>query len=359
MRENGSTSIFVPEGYTRYGFRLFLAKLRSAGMMFENNGTELWVIDTTCLYPNSFEKETADAQTISKALFNKDIGCYLKSTKSENSTTITDPLLNSSMVKPVSNQAYDSSLLSLSKEMQLALASTRMSSSSNVTVDVPTWEARNSKADCGAPTDVAISSIVLREGVKFKPIADFELQDSNSQITPVEGIGLALAVCSEVQPGTGVFHSIAACSSSQVIRSSTKDKLSFHASPFYPRSLMPSKLSLKDMKALNLKAEDLQNDLMMTESSPKNNIFSVGLRDHESNSSPLLEEEQSLLFGDRILEDDPDLFDDGAGISHPGRLRYRGKGKGKKKRKKKGNTKNKGQQACNTLIRPGLQPLSD
>ncbi|VFQ88273.1 unnamed protein product [Cuscuta campestris] len=88
------------------------------------------------------------------------------------------------------------------EEMQLALASTRTSSFSNVTVDVPTWEAGNSKADCGAPTDVAISSIVLREGVKFKPIADFELQDSNSQITPVEGIGLALAVCSSVQLGT-------------------------------------------------------------------------------------------------------------------------------------------------------------
>ncbi|VFQ82618.1 unnamed protein product [Cuscuta campestris] len=277
-------------------------------MMFDNNSTELWVDDTRCLYPNSFEKETPDAQTISKALFNKDIGCYLKSTKSENSTTITDPLLSSSMVKLVSNQAYDSSLMSLSKEMQLALASTRTSSFSNVTVDGSTWEAGNSKADCGAPTDVAISSIVLREGVKFKSIADFELQDSNSQITPVEGIGLALAVSSSVQPGTGVFHSIAR-SSSQVIISSTKDKLSFHASPFYPRSLMPSKLSLKDMEALNLKAEDLQNDLMMIKSSPKNTIFSVGLRDHESNSSRLLEEEQSLLFGDRILEDDPDLFD--------------------------------------------------
>ncbi|VFQ72023.1 unnamed protein product [Cuscuta campestris] len=127
-------------------------------------------------------------------------------------------------------------------------------------------------AGCGAPTDVAISSIVLREGVKFKPIADFELQDSNSQITPVEGIGLALAVCSLVQPGTGVFHSIAG-SSSKVIRSSTKDKLSFHASPFYPTSLVPSKLSLKDMKALNLKAEDLQNDLMMTESYTKEYYF--------------------------------------------------------------------------------------
>ncbi|RAL49599.1 hypothetical protein DM860_018045 [Cuscuta australis] len=291
---------------------------------------------------------TASNLQIRKELMTPD-GTFKKQSKIAQSSKVqmpTEDLRFSRKGSPSMFQKLNSLRSQKNEEMQLALASTRTSSFSNVTVDMPTWEAGNSKADCGAPIDVAISSIVLREGVKFKPIADFELQDSNSQITPVEGIGLALAVCSSVQPGTRVFHSIAG-SSSQVIRSSTKDKLSFHASPIYPRSLMPSKLSIKDMKALNLKAEDLQNDLMMTESSPKNTIFSVGLRDHESNSSRLLEEEQSLLFGDRILEDDPDLLDAEKVQEYHvlEDLDHRGKGKGKKKKKKKGNTKKKGQQA--------------
>ncbi|VFQ76149.1 unnamed protein product [Cuscuta campestris] len=299
--ENGHSIIFVPEDCCRHGFRLFLAFLNKASYLLLNNKGNL----------NLATQKVGDAT--------KD---HSEAVPNEQTLMSGIPKLN---VEARNSKAGPRALTNLENNDTIVTSQKATLEKSHVG-DMGSNEGGSSgsfnvaQKDCDA--DNSSVAVIGSEDT---------FQTTTVRNSPIEGIGLALAVSSSVSFGTGVFHAITGSickgkndketfslnkddnegcvvnklieSSSQASRSSTIDKLSIHASPFYPRNPLPNNLSLKDMKALNLKAEDIGKDSMMTSSSSKSPVGMLGTRVGDSDSYHTLEEEQQMLFGDRVSEE--------------------------------------------------------
>lgn len=166
----------------------------------------------------------------------------------------------------------------------------------------------------------------------------------------IPGIGVLQAITSSFHKGmndTKVTDSNSKTEDNILLNkssSSSRDKLSFNAPPFYPRNALPNNLSLKDMKALNLKATDLRFDSSMMESSSKNIIENMGTKASDYDSNFQLEEEQTSLFGEdtSVLVHDEGVPEDAHFIELEEKIQ-KGTDKGKKRgRKKRGNQKIRG-----------------
>ncbi|VFQ66933.1 unnamed protein product [Cuscuta campestris] len=342
--ENGHSIIFVPEDCCRHGFRLFLAFLNKASYLLLNNKGNL----------KFATQKVGDATTD-----------HLQAVPNEQTLMSGNPKLN---VEARNSKVGPRALTNLEKNDTILQSQKATLEKSHV------GDMGSNKGGSSGSFDVAQKDCEAANPSVAVIGSEDIFQTTTVRNSPVEGIGLVLAVCSSVIPGTGVFHAITGSickgkndketislnkddnegcvvnklieSSSQASRSSTIDKLSIHASPFYPRNPLPYNLSLKDMKALNLKAEDLGKDSRMTSSSSKSPVGMLGTRVGDSDSYHILEEEQQLLFGERISEEEVDLVEseqihEDISFQIVEDFEHKGNGKSKKKRKKKGNKKTK------------------
>ncbi|VFQ70835.1 unnamed protein product [Cuscuta campestris] len=249
--ENGHSIIFVPEDCCRHGFRLFLAFLNKASYLLLNNKGNL----------NLATQKVGDST--------KD---HLEAMPNEQTLMFGIPKLN---VEARNSKAGPRALTNLENNDTI------------VTSQKATLE-KSHVGDMGSNEGGSSGSFdVAQKDWVFHAITGSICKGKNDKET--------FSLNKDDNEGCVVNKLIE--SSSQASRSSTIDKLSIHASPFYPRNPLPNNLSLKDMKALNLKAEDIGKDSMMTSSSSKSPVGMLGTRVDDSDSYHTLEEEQKCCLG--------------------------------------------------------------